>query len=119
MKTDTMMSRSDANAFDITTLGSHAGKNAADAPTADVVMNCRRVSSLYSWQPQSSGCCSFIVRSGSVPLEGVGADRETDCLTNAGIVEGAGLDVRQERVARHERHLAAEEILVDQIHRGV
>ena len=61
-----------------------------------VARNWRRDSSLYSWQPQSRSCWSSIVSSGSVPLEGVGADRELDRLAHSCVVERAGAEVGQQ-----------------------
>src|SRR5262252_7044430 len=102
----------------MTTFGSHAGKSAAADTPALRVRNWRRESSLYSSQPQSMSC-SVIVSSGSIPLEGVGAEAERDRLAHAGVVERAALEIIREAGTCRRRNLAAEEIVVDQIDRVV
>src|SRR5215467_2169575 len=116
-KIEMMMSRLDEKFFAMTIFGSHAGNSAAADTPALVARNWRRDSSLYSWQPQSRSC-SVIVSSGSVPLEGVGAERELDRLAHPCVVERAGGDVIRERRLRRRRDLAAEEVVVDHVDRS-
>src|SRR4051812_6763621 len=91
--TETMMSRFDAKCVDIAIFGSQAGKNDAPESAAAAPRNWRRDSSLYSSQPQSPSWMSSVI---SIPLEGVRAQRETERLAHARIVERAGVDVRRE-----------------------
>src|ERR1051326_4591576 len=102
----------------MTIFGSHAGNSAAAETPALVARNWRRDSSLYSWQPQSMSC-SVIVCSGSIPHERVGAQPEADRLAHARVVERAALEIVRERGTGRRRDLAAEEVVVDQIDRGV
>src|SRR5690242_19390100 len=102
----------------MTIFGNQAGNSAAAETPALVARNWRRESSLYSAQPQSMSC-SVIVSSGSIPHECVGAQRETDRLTHACVVEGAALQVGREPGAGRRRYLAAEVVVVDQIDRRI
>src|SRR5215467_12079241 len=113
-----MMSRLDEKFFAMTILGSHAGKSAAAETPAPRSRNWRRVSSLYSWQPQSMSC-SVIVSSWSIPLERVGAQAERDRLAHPCVVERARFEIGRERGLRRRRDLAAEVVVVDQIDRVV
>src|SRR5881628_1860005 len=105
MNTVTMMSRWDA-LFASTIFGSHAGKSEAADITAAEPRNCRRESSLYSWQPQSASWSSSVIAASSVravpsvPLESVRADREGDRLAHARVVERAAGHVRVQRRLR-------------------
>src|SRR5262245_65788943 len=79
-------------------------------------MNCRRESSLYSLQPQSSLWLSLLmVGFSSIPLEAAGTERQCECFANPGYGDGLCGEVRRDHLLQRGRHLARKRPVVDRL----